>query len=421
MNGMLYVYKSMLNKLQNEWRIPIIFMLLAAMLTAAFISRAVLSITVITFVLFSFFHRNYKKQIKDYISSPFLTGLSLLLLLPLISGLWSENTDQWSKIIRIKLPLLFIPLALAAPFGFTNIHWRRLHLVFLALAVITSLWCIAQYAADSKAINEAYLRAKTMTTPLENDHVRYSWMISIAILLSAWMCWQRRKEKDILFWILAGCATWLIIFLHLLAARTGLLSFYIMLAAAITWWIFSHRQRKYVIPALALLFILPVSAYLLMPSFRNKIAYFRYEYAYFKKAAYLPGSNDAMRIISIHAGWNVMNAHPLTGVGYGDIRDEVKKEYTRDYPEMIESDKILPSSEWLMYGSGCGWTGFVVFTYVMLLPFILKTNNKLGWWLLNATALLTFVVDIGLEVQYGVFLYVFIAGLGWKWLVTENK
>src|SRR5688572_15298547 len=359
MNGMLYVYKSMLNKLQNEWRIPIIFMLLASMLTAAFISRAFLSVTVITFVLFSFFHRDFKKQIKNYISSPFLTGLSILFLLPLITGLWSENSDQWLKIMRIKLPLLFIPLALAAPFGFSSMHWQRLQLLFIALTVITSLWCIAHYAVDIKAINEAYLRAKTMTTPLENDHVRYSWMVSIAILLSAWMCWQRRNKKDILFWILAGTITGLIIFLHLLAARTGLLSFYVMLVTAITWWIFSQRQKKYVLLALALLFILPVSAYMLMPSFRNKIAYFRYEYAYFKKAAYLPGSNDAMRVISIHAGWNVMNAHPPIGVGYGDIRDEVKKEYAKHYPEMIEADKILPSNEWLMYGSGCGWTGLL--------------------------------------------------------------
>lgn len=421
MNGMLYVYKSMLNKLQNEWRMPIIFILLAAMLTAAFISRAVLSLTVISFVLFSFLHKGYKKQFKDFFHSRLLLGISVLFLLPFISGIWSENTDQWLKIMRIKLPLLFLPLAFAAPFGFTDTHWRRLHFLFIAIAFITSVWCIIEYAGDMQAVNASYLRAKTMTTPLENDHVRFSWMIAVAILVGAWHWWRLRHSRDVIFWILAVVTAWLIIFLHLLAARTGLVSFYIILIAGICWWIFSRKEKKYLPLALALLILLPVAAYMLMPSFRNKVAYFRYESAYLKKAAYLPGSNDAMRVISIHAGWNVMNRKPLTGVGYGDISDDMKNEYASKYPGMIEADKILPSNEWLMYGSGCGWPGFIVFTGIMIFPFFLRIRGRPGWWLLNITAAFTFIVDIGLEVQYGVFLYVFIVGLGWKWLLTENK
>ena len=62
--------------------------------------------------------------------------------------------------------------------------------------------------------------------------------------------------------------------------------------------------------ALALLIILialPVIAYFTLPTFQNRVKYFMYEMEYFKKAHYLPGANDAVRVISLKAGWNVMN------------------------------------------------------------------------------------------------------------------
>jgi len=66
MNGMLYVYKSMLNKLQNERRNTIIFILFIVMTGALFISRALLSASMIVFILVSFLHSNSKKQVYNF-------------------------------------------------------------------------------------------------------------------------------------------------------------------------------------------------------------------------------------------------------------------------------------------------------------------------------------------------------------------
>ena len=421
MNGMLYVYKSMLNKLQNDWRTPIIFALLVAMITAVFLSRAVLSVTMIVFIAFSFFHQGYKQQLIQFVRSPFLVGLSLLFLVPLLSGLWSTDTVQWSRIMRIKLPLLFLPMAFAAPFHFSTKHWQRLCMYLIVMVTLGTAWCMIQYAGDIDLVNDAYLRAKTMLTPLENDHVRFSWLTAIAILACAYLCWTRRNEKDLIFWILAGLIIWLIIFLHVLAARTGLFTFYLLLLGCGGSWLYNRGRLKYLFVLVALFFVIPVAAYLLLPSFHNKIAYFRYEYPYLKDKNYLPGANDAVRVISIRAGWQLMNQRPLSGVGFGDIHEEMNKIYTREYPAITTRDKILPSNEWLMYGSGCGWPGFLILTAVLLLPFFLSASYRPGWYMLNATVALGMFVDISLEVQYGVFLYVFVIGLAWKWLVTEKK
>ena len=165
---------------------------------------------------------------------------------------------------------------------------------------------------------------------------------------------------------------------------------------------------------------LPLATYFILPTFHNRVKYFLYNMEYFKEAHYLAGSNDAVRVISMKAGWNILNQHPVKGVGSGDVFTETKRWYAENYPQMAEADKIYPSSEWLIYGAACGWPGMLVFACIMIIPFLLSVKNKLLWSLLNAVVIFGFLFDIGLEVQFGVFLYSFTVLWWWKWLNHEN-
>jgi len=85
---------------------------------------------------------------------------------------------------------------------------------------------------------------------------------------------------------------------------------------------------------------------------------------------------------------------------------------------MTETDKILPSSEWTMYGAGTGWPGFILFSMILLVPFFIKDLRKnIAWLLLNCFMLLSYLFDIGLEVQYGVFIHAFVLLWWYKWLM----
>ena len=420
MNGMLYVYKSMLNKLQNEWRSPLIFLLFIIMTGALFFSRAVLSLSMITFIAVSFFHTGVQQQVRNFFSTPLLWGMSLLFLLPLVSGLWSVDQQQWLDILRIKLPLLVLPLAFAAPFSLSQKQWEWIFHFFILVVSGATIWSLFHYVSDMNSINASYLEAKTLRTPLENDHVRFSWLVAVAVLFSAYSAWQKRKANGIEKWLLTIAAVWLIIFLHLLAARTGLFSFYIMLAGLFLWLLMKKAKPVPALLALVLLVSLPAAAYFLLPSFKNRVNYFRYDLSYFKKEQYLPGSNDGVRVISIKAGWTITNENPVTGVGFGDIETKIKEQYAKQYLGMLETDKILPGSEWMIYGAGTGWPGLVLFSLVMLIPFFTPVKEKLPWLLLNATAAFSFLFDIGLEVQFGVFIYAFIILLNWKRGIPEK-
>jgi len=402
----------------KDWRTNIIFYCIIVMMVSLFVSRVALSASLIVFVAICFFHSDIKEHIRHFISSPVLWGMSLLFILPLLSGLWSEDKKEWLDALRIKLPLLVLPLAFASPFTFSIKQWRALVIIFIGLVSAGTIWSMFHYVPNMDMVNEGYLSAKTMITPLGNDHVRFSWLVSISILLSGWL-WRRNKDQQGILWVLVLIVCWLTIYLHILAARTGLLCFYVILLATVWWMIFKKTKPAQGLGLFALIIALPLAAWFALPTFRNKVKYFQYDFEYLKDAHYLPGGNDATRVISLKAGWNVMADHATKGVGFGDIFTETGKWYDVNYSRMQQRDKILPSSEWLIYGTGCGIPGLLIFTLVLLIPFLVKGKNNKQWWLLNGLVVLSFLFDIGLEVQFGVFIYSFIVLLGWKWFRVE--
>ena len=406
--------------INTDERRDVIFYSIIGMLISLFCSRLLLSIFMMVFVAVSFFHPDLKKHLRNFFSNTLLWGMTLLFFFPLLSGLWSSDKNAWLDVIRIKLPLLFLPLAFAVPIQFSKKQWDWLAFIFVALVTAGSLWSMFHYVTNVAIINNGYLYAKMLITPLKNDHVRFSWLGSVAILLTSWLWIKKRKDYNILSWLLPVIIIWLIIFLHILAARTGLISFYLIVFFSSLWFLYKKINPGYAIILLAIIIALPFIAYRVLPTFQNKVKYFLYDQTYFKDARYLQGANDAVRVISIKAGWNIMNEHPVTGVGFGDIFTETKKWYGIHYPEMIETDKIYPSSEWMMYGAGIGCTGLLILIGVIIISFLAPVKNKLPWMLLNIMAAFSFLFDIPLEVQFGVFIYSFIMLWCWKWFNAEN-
>lgn len=393
-----------------------LFATMIAMPVALFVSRGMLSISMIAFLLVSFTHKNMGRQLRDFFSTPLLWSMSLLFLFPLISGLWSEDKDTWMNAVRIKLPLLLLPLGFAGKWTFNETWWNRIAYVLIAVTFIASAWTFYNYLGNLSAVHASYLEARTMVTPLANDHVRFSWILSISALLCGYFFLLNSKKDKLLSILFLVALTWFIVFLHILAARTGLLSLYIMIASVGLWMITRKLKMITGVLMILLLILLPVIAYQLMPSFRNRVNYVRYEMGYFSEANYLRGSNDAVRVISWKAGWATLWTNPLLGTGYGDIDTACHLWYEEHYPQMTGRDRIYPSNQWLMYGAGCGIAGFLLFTFSMLVPFFTRVRNRLLWWLVNATAGFAFLFDIALEVQFGVFIYAFLVLWLFSWL-----
>ena len=395
----------------NDRRTFFIFTTIMAMIAGLFISRALLSFSMLLFLAATLFHKNIRFQLCNFFKTPLLPGMAVLFLLPFVSGLWSTDLHEWSRLMRIKLPLLFLPVAFAGSWQLRARQWHIIALTFIAIIAIGTVWSFQKYWVERDAVAESYLRAKALLTPLGNDHVRFSWLVTIATLLCFFFV---ENSSRLLQWLSGVLILWFICYLHVLAARTGLFSLYFILGLYGLLKMF-QRTKTIVIVALFGAVALPLLAWVALPTFQNRIKYFVYDFSFIRSGTYLPGGNDGNRALSFRAGWHLLKTHPF-GTGAGDVFRETNSWYVQHVPGMLETDKLYPSSEWLLYGGSTGWPGVLLFTIIMALPFLYKPPaNSFYWQALCGTAALSFLFDIGLEVQYGVFTYSFLLLWWWKW------
>ena len=280
-------------------------------------------------------------------------------------------------------------------------------------------WSLFQYVQNMESINNSYLKAKVIPTPLDNDHVRFSWLVSVAIIC-CFLIIEKYGGKALQI-ILISLIAFFIIYLHILSARMGLMSFYIFFAMYAAWMLIKGRHFIPTAISISALVIFPIIAWFTIPTFENRIKYFIYDFSHVRANTYLPGSSDGARFLSIKAGWDVVKKHPL-GVGAGDLKNEVDQWYKLNVGEMVPADKFLPCSEWMMYGGFAGWPGIILFSAIMLLPFLINAGDQKFYWVsLNIIAAFSFVFDMGIETQYGTFIYCFIILWWWKWLQQLNE
>ncbi|HEV7332611.1 MAG TPA: O-antigen ligase family protein [Flavisolibacter sp.] len=406
-------YKNRGKETRHRLYEALLFFSVLLMMVSLLIGRGALSIATILFLLLAIVRNDFLQQWKTFLRNPFLLLFTLLFFIPFISGLWSEDLSKWSDVVRLKLPLLFFPLAFAGSWQFSQKQWTLVAAVFIAVVFAGCCWSLAHYLQNMEAVHEGYLRAKTLLTPLENDHVRFSWLVSIAVMTCFLLThFVQHKTSRILLWC---TALFFSVYLHVLSARTGMISLYIFLLLYAGWLLLQKKKVKIAALLLFAFIALPVIAYFAVPTFQNRFRYLVYDFSFVKKAEYLPGANDGARVMSLKAGWQVLRNNPL-GVGAGDVMHEADKWYAEHVPNVLPTDKFYPSSEWLLYGAFAGWMGVVLFTVVMLAPFFSSVwLPKIFWYALHATAAFSFAYDMGLEVQYGIFIYAFVVFWWWKW------
>lgn len=334
-----------------------------------------------------------------------------------MSWFWTDNQGDWNDHIQVKIPFLLLPLA----FAFLP-KWgeRELRLfTILLLGIIGSGVCfsLSFLFRNPGALIESYKYSKILRTPVYGDHITFSTSIAVCI---AWCfysfpVWHSRVGKG---WVVF-MAVFFTLYLHILAAKTGLVALYLFFICYLFRILLTNWKAGLLVLLLGILGFAGI--YRFVPTFRERINYTRYTYERFFDGHREGHYSDMGRIISYELCWKLIKERPLTGVGAGDMMDEMSRKYEQYYPSIPDEQKLIPHNQFLTIALATGIPSMLAFIAWILAPLRQVRRNREGFffvslWLMLLVQLFT---DPSLEVQFGVFVYLFFLLLQRKLLLQR--
>jgi O-antigen ligase len=321
-----------------------------------------------------------------------------------LSYFWSADKGEWNAHLQVKLPFLLLPLSFALLPPFTGKELRIYTWGLAAIMTTGALFSLSfLWRGDAADIIEGYKYAHVLRTPVYNDHIAFSTALALSI---AWIVFclpsiPRRWERVVLTVLCVLLAA----YLHILAAKTGLVALYIFILGFIIYQ--GRRSLKKGFLLLALAACLFALAYISLPTLRERIGYSFVTWRSYRMGERNSSYSDAGRIFSYHISLRSIAVHPLDGVGAGDVLHEMRDGYAQWYPQVPEEQQLWPHNQWLTCAMAAGIPAALLFTLWLIAPLRRIRRNRQGAFFLIVWAMLLvpLMVDPFLEVQFGVAVF----------------
>jgi O-antigen ligase len=286
---------------------------------------------------------------------------------------------------------------------------RQIQIFTLSVALMligSAGYTISHFFIDPDFYISEYKVSHMLPTLPKNDYIRSSMTAALFVIWCIY-AWPQLTHKRIKL-LVGVCVALLVAYIHVLAAKTGLLSFYLFVAA---WGIYLSFGKQRLL-GLAVIIAIPLTVTLalkLVPTLRERATYIGYTIYMYNHGHRTAMLGDIARLISYDLASDLIAQHPLTGVGTGDMKVEMDTLYFQRHPEIDEHGRLLPHNQFLVVGLGCGVPAMLVFIAWILGPLLRLRRNRQSFfffivWLILLVQLL---IEPVLEVQFGVFVYLF--------------
>ena len=289
---------------------------------------------------------------------------------------WSEDKSMWSERMEVKLPVLLLPLAFSLLPGFSVKQLRFFTVFITASLLISGLYGVYFLIGNMDHYLLEYNRARVLPTPAKGDHIRFSMVVALAIVWCGYM-WPWLGKKA-LKWFIGVSMALLAVYLHLLAARSGLVIFYLFVIA----WAFYIAVRKNIWIGIGILVALALAIFLALenfPTFRMRVGYYQYMMILIERGEISTLYSDMNRFISYKIAGGLIAENPVPGVGAGDALAAMREGYDAKYPGTDEHLKILPHNQFLMIALSAGIPAMLLFTWWILAPLRLVRRTRGGF------------------------------------------
>jgi O-antigen ligase len=350
-------------------------------------------------------------KIKEVFKNLISVTLVGILLIYLLSFFNSENHGEYLKVIKNKIPYLFIPISLVSVQKLSKQQLIFIQYIFIVCCLYSSGWSYYQYLQNSEIYADLYARGEVIPTLIH--HVSFAVLLCFAAIfvLNNSIHKNGKTEKIINVFLFI----WFIYFLHILSVRTGILLLYVSLFLYGVILLITQKKIVITISLFLLLILSSIISYQKIPTIKSKIAYTFYGIAQYKnKQDTANVVSDARRILSDKIGIEILQKNKMSGVGLGDIKDEMNSIYKQQYPQFNSEVYSHIHNQYLYTICGVGLLIGSLFCILLLLPLFqfIRAKNYV-FILIYGMLLMVMLWEPFIESQIGnsIFLVVCCVGL----------
>lgn len=331
----------------------------------------------------------------------------LIYLIHVVSGLSqvSVHNEAFQQDLLLQLPFVLLPVAFVLLPVWQPQHKRILWLLLIACCVIAAIGATINYALHATEITQLYLQSKVM--PTEPDHIRFSLLVSMAILAGVVLVFGNKLAPA--FRYINICSIILLfLFQHLLAVRSGIVTMY---AAGLLWlgwlgWQLGRWRAAFV--GVALVVTLGMACVFFFPTLQNKIINTRTDTEQLDSVRAANNFSVTARVYSYQVAWMIVREHPIFGVSKVKLQEAMAQQYSYRFPEIDSDHYVLPHNQFIYNLAAYGIVGMLLFTmgfYYPLLKGIRQRNILLMAIYLIVS--ISFIVEYTLESNIGIIVGLF--------------
>lgn len=378
------------------------------MIAGMLFARALLSVSMIVFFLNALHPQKIKTNWQQFKQSRFAILSLIFFSAYLLSGLWSEDKADWFSTIQIKLPFIFLPFAML------DLPLKKPD--FLKIIIASLLICLFAGMAYGFFFiithTSEFRDGRHLPSPLEGDYIRFTISIVLALLFVIYFYTNRRQYtlskaqlRLMLLWSFIA-----ILYIHVQAAKSGLVSFYILIGMFILHNLVRKKQALLIICGMVAAVLIAGIFLSKLPSVQKQIDDLVYEKKVWETND-TTGFNNSYsivpRLISYEIAGSIIGEHPLIGVGAGDMMSEIEHGYKVKYPNIRMQGRILPHNQFICTALATGIPVGLFLLYFACTPVMRRKDRNI--FMLTNTVIILFgmLIEPMLEVQFGVFVYLF--------------
>ncbi|WP_179197577.1 O-antigen ligase family protein [Hymenobacter crusticola] len=293
-------------------------------------------------------------------------------------------------------------------------YLRYLWTLFFGLVVVFALGSTINYLLNTEYINEMYLHSQVM--PTEPDHIRFSLMVSLAVTVGSIMTVYQNWTLGWSRWLIVLSTVFLAFYQHLLAVRSGLITFYALSVVAIVWLV-KAKYYQVIVKLSFCLLLLPILSFVCFPTFRNRFHNTREDIGQVNRIRSADNYSLTGRVYSYRVAMLLVKENMWLGVGNVDMEQELARKYKETFPTIRTTSYIKPHNQFIYLLVAFGIVGVVLFTTCFYYPLVWAWPRPAPLLIAHYCIMtLSFLAEYTLETQIGltfslIFLLLSLNGL----------